>query len=200
MKTMITTLLIALMTLSAFGQRLNDERPPRGGQYAIGSSMHGGGPPRGGMSGMHGNKGAMLGRALQNPEIAEAIGLTEEQQDAIAEQMMDLQEKHIDLKAELEKSALQQARLMMDESVDQAVLMEAVEETGRIRTALAKLKIEHLLFVRETLTPEQIDQIKERIHDRMHQRRRQKDQDGKYDSTRRRGSRSEDRPRRGGKK
>ncbi len=105
------------------------------------------------------HKGA-LSRVLQNPEISEKLGLSEAQRTAIDEQMALLEQHQGELKKQIRKAALQQARLMTAEELDEAALMTAVEETGRLHTEQAKLRIRHLLFLRKTLTPEQTQGVR----------------------------------------
>lgn len=113
---------------------------------------------------------AMIARFVNNPEIAEEIGLTEEQVKTLREGMEDLKNKAKDLRAEMKKAAMEQAKLMTESAVDEEAVMEAVEKTGQIRTEIAKLQIKQLLLVKNTLTREQIEQTRQRMRERMKKR------------------------------
>jgi Spy/CpxP family protein refolding chaperone len=138
------------------------------------------------------DQNAMLGKALRHPRMAEELGLSAEQRQVIDEQLAALEEAHIELRAKMEKAALKQARLMTEKELDEAALMAAVEETGRIHTEMAKLRIRHLLFMQQTLTPEQVEKARSIIRERMkrhHQERSGEDgrqrREGQWDQNRR---------------
>ena len=167
MKNVFTMVVLsALLTLWAAGQDLETPQSPAGrrdGQTARMRQGHGGRKAEGGL----------FGRALQNREIAEKLGLSEEQRDAIREQVEDLKQEHIELKERLEAAAMNQARLMTADDLDESALMAAVEETGRIHTQQAKLRVRHLLFMRRILEPEQAEALRN-----MMRARRGADHDG----------------------
>ena len=116
------------------------------------------------------NPDMAMGHALRHPKIADRLGLSEEQRQAIEKEQVNFQKTHGELRAKMEKAALKQARLMTAEELDESALMAAVEETGRIHTEMAKLRIRHLLFMRKTLTPKQIEQARTAIRSRMKSR------------------------------
>ncbi len=158
-------ILVAMLTLQAVGQEQQptERRSVRGPAGAKGGGREQRRPGA--------DQDIMMGQALRNPRMAEKLGLSEEQQQAIEGQLAELQKAHNSLRAGMEQAGLQQARLMMAEELDEAALMAAVEETGRIRTELAKLRIRHLLFMRKTLTPEQIKKARSAIRDKMKKHR-----------------------------
>ena len=75
---------------------------------------------------------------------------------------------------------------MSESTPDEKAILAAVEKAGRIRTDQAKLKVKELLLIRKTLTPEQIEKIKELIRQRMNKNREEGN-----------GKRGKDRPERG---
>ncbi|MDA0576989.1 MAG: Spy/CpxP family protein refolding chaperone [Verrucomicrobia bacterium] len=115
-----------------------------------------------------GHELAAIGRLINNPKIAEAIGLTDAQVNTLREGMFDFREQRAKLKADLEVAAIQQARVLTADPVDEKALMEAVEKTGAIRTEVAKIEMKALLMVRNTLTEEQREKTREMVRRRGH--------------------------------
>ncbi len=157
--------LVAMLTLQSFGQeQVQSERRKFQGSSGQKSGLRE-------QRRLDKNQNVMMGQALRHPKVAEKLGLSEEQREAIDQELKALQKRQIELRAEMEEAALEQARLMSATELDEAALMAAVEETGRIHTKMAKLRIKHLLFMRKTLTPEQIQQARTIIRERMKSRR-----------------------------
>jgi len=109
----------------------------------------------------------LLKRIVTSPEFAEEIGLSEDQAETLKADMYELKLREIDLRAELEKSALEQARLMTENTVDEAALMKAVEKTGAVRTEIAKQRVQELLTVKKILTVKQLKKARKILQPRM---------------------------------
>lgn len=171
----------AMLTLQAVGQE-NEGGERRGFRGLAGQG------PKSGLRDKRRpdmDQNAMLGKALRHPRMAEELGLSEEQRQAIDERLAALEEAHIELRAKMESAALKQARLMTAKELDEPALMAAVEETGHIHTEMAKLRIRHLLFMRQTLKPEQVEKARSIIRERM--KRHQQDRSGEDGRHRREG-------------
>ena len=169
----IGIILLALLSLHAVGQEQD------GGVSRNFRGPGADGPPNGRREQRREmDQNAMLGKALRHPRVAEKLGLTQAQRRAIDERLASLEEAQIALRSELEKAALKQARLMMAEKLDEAALMAVVEETGRIHTEMAKLRIQHLLFMRQTLTPDQVEKARSIIREGQKQRHKQGSEEG----------------------
>lgn len=98
--------------------------------------------------------GDPLLRAVMNPKVAEAIGLTDEQKAKIKElrnggSSRELQEK-------FRKGQELQSKLLRAETVDEAAVMAAIDETWEARKELAKAQTRRVIAVRSILTPEQV--------------------------------------------
>jgi len=117
---------------------------------------------------------ALLEKMLGNPELVEEIGLSKEQVAGLKEGTFEMRKDEIRLGADLQLAALQQARLVQDPEASEEDIMEAVEETGRIRTEIAKLHMRRLIMVRETLTPEQQEKVHEMVRRHMRKRMQQR--------------------------
>ena len=171
-----TTAAVALGVLLA-GQGYAQEIPPNG--------PFGGGPgaaprerrerqpgERAGFSrGGAGMQNEMLFRMLQDPQVVKEIGLSDDKATALKEGFRKVQERQIDLQAELDKLNLQQTSQIAgllgnrDSKADEA--LKTVEEMGRINTELSKLAVERILIVRENLDDAQIRKAREIGEERM---------------------------------
>jgi Spy/CpxP family protein refolding chaperone len=144
---------------------------PRG-EGPMGHGMGGRRQHDGGPGGKHiDGHGHMLERIVHSKAVAKKLGLDEAQVDTIRKALFDIKMEEVELRAKLEKAALNQARILMQDDVDEGALMESVEETGNVRTELAKLRIKPLLVIRETLTPEQLEQARTLLRQTMRQRK-----------------------------
>ncbi|MCE9614568.1 MAG: hypothetical protein K8T26_09850 [Lentisphaerae bacterium] len=153
--------------------------PPGGGPD--GPQPQGGGPGMGPGGGM---EGALLGRILNSPKVAADLGLTEAQIQTLRNGAFDIQEQRVKLKADLELAAIQQARLLTGDTLDEKALMAAVEKTGAVRTELAKTEMRGLLLMRNTLSAEQRDKVREMMRKHMANRPRDERGQGKGDRPR----------------
>lgn len=155
-----------------------------GGRF--GQDREGRGPGnRQGMGGQGGQRKPpmemMIGKLIQNPEAAEKLGLTEEQISKIKNGTEEIRTGMQELTEKMRSAAEEQVKLLQGDTIDEAALMAAVEKTGAIRTEIAKLKIRGLILVKTTLTPEQVQKIKQFIHHRrqqMNERRGRGPRDG----------------------
>lgn len=113
---------------------------------------------------------------INHPEIAEEIGLTEEQIKTLRDSMYEMKKQEIRLEAEKKLAAMEQARLLTESTIAEEAVMAAVEKTSKIAAELARLKVKQLLLVKKTLTPEDIKKIeklmREHMRDRMQERRK----------------------------
>jgi len=113
----------------------------------------------------------MLFRMLQDPQVVKEIGLSDDKATALKEGFRKVQERQIDLQAELDKLNLQQTSQIAgllgnrDSKADEA--LKTVEEMGRINTELSKLAVERILIVRENLDDAQIRKAREIGEERM---------------------------------
>ncbi len=194
MKRSMVFLVATTVALGSFGQEI----PPTG---PFGGGGGGGAPERGerrqemrermGMrqQGTFMRDGAaggneMLIRLLQNPQTVAELGLGDEKAAALRDAFLKIQEKQIDLQAELAKLNLKQADLVAsllaerDKSAEET--LKQVEAIGEINTALSKLAIDRILAIREHLTDDQIAKAREIANSRAEQmRERMRDAGGR---------------------
>ena len=100
-------------------------------------------------------KSKLLERILKNPEMAERIGLSEEQEKTLRDGFFDLGKQKIAKTAELKLAAMEQARILTESEINETALIAAVEESGHLRTELAHLQMKKLLLMRRTLDDQQ---------------------------------------------
>jgi Spy/CpxP family protein refolding chaperone len=120
---------------------------------------------------------AMIMHALRNPQVADKIGLSEEQRETISRKVEKLEDRTLTLKYKMEKASLKQARLMTAKDIDEKALMDVIDELGEYRTQMAKQKIGMLIFMRKTLTPEQAKNMREIMRERMRKNKKEHGED-----------------------
>jgi len=113
----------------------------------------------GGPEGRPGGGQEMLLKMITSPRFSEELGLTEEQRSQIHDELWDLRAKGEKLHDQMQETGRRQAELLVADPFDEAALMAAIEETGRIRTELAKLRVRPLIVLREVLTADQLQTI-----------------------------------------
>ncbi len=129
----------------------------------------------------------MLVRLLENSKLAKEAGVTEEQIAAVKTKLDVLRKEQIDLRAELEKAGMEQARLIADKSVEETALMAAVDKTSEVNAKMARNRMKQLLIVKQTLTPEQTEKIRAVMRERIGKNR---DGAGRMDRGPRQGDKS----------
>ena len=107
---------------------------------------------------------------IKNSELAEKIGLTDEQRASLRESMKRAQAESRELQEEVQKAAQQQARLVTEDEVDDEAVMNAVDRVFDARKAMAKIRMRQFLLLRKTLTPEQIESARQLVRNPAHRR------------------------------
>ena len=154
---------------SAFHERIEQAREKREGTaHGERQQRPGGGGP---------DAGALSERLISNPRVQERLGLSEEQRAKLRTEGEKLRAEQQRLNKALEDAALKQARILTGEAFSESELMQAVEETGRIRTELAKNRMQHMLLMRNVLTPDQTENMRKMIQERRREGERGRDQD-----------------------
>jgi Spy/CpxP family protein refolding chaperone len=154
----------------------------RGGPGGLGMFREDG-PPGGGQE-------ALVDQILSDPDVLKGARLTDDQVAALKSGLEQARKDSLPLRTELEKLGLEQARLLLDSPINEPALMRVVEKTGEVRVQLAKLRMKGLVLVKQTLTAEQMEELKQAVRRKAHERL------GRWAEERRGGPR--DRPRREG--
>jgi Spy/CpxP family protein refolding chaperone len=154
-------------TRAGEGERREAKTPPR---ERLDPALH---------TGMQEHVEALVDRMAASAELRAELGITEEQASAIRDGIFELRRKQVDLRAALEKAGLEQARLMMQPQVDEEAVMKVIDEAGRNRSELAKLRVRELLLVKRTLTQEQLNGLRKNLRERLHKRGKAADSEKK---------------------
>lgn len=150
----------AAMTFAAFAQEPADSaegskaRPMRPDRAAMRSMR----PP------MMMGQGAFdpLMRAVMNPQVAEKIGLSEDQKTKIAA-LKGENRANRDLQAKVKAGMDRQVELLKAEKIDEAAVMKTIDEVFEARKEMAKAQTKRMIQVRSILTPEQVTKALEAI-------------------------------------
>ena len=101
-----------------------------------------------------------FGRWWENPKIAQAIGLTDDQK----KKMDDIFQQHrlnlIDLHANLEKAEVQMGPLIEADQPNEAQVLAQIDKVAQARAELEKADARMLFDVRKTLTADQWQKLK----------------------------------------
>jgi len=109
--------------------------------------------------------------ALNQPRVAEKVGLDDKQREAIAEKLHEYESVRAEMREKLKDASVRQAKLMMAKKPDEKALMAVIDEMGRYRTAVAKERVKLILFMRSTLKPEQMQTVHRIMREKMRKRR-----------------------------
>ena len=133
---------------TAFAQGPGDGPPP------MERSFHAGGP----------------GRWWDNPNVAQQIGITDDQK----KKMDDIFQQHklqlIDLKAAVEKQEAIMEPLIQADQPDEAKILSQIDAIAQARAELEKANARMLLSIRTMLTPDQWKKLRAVVHQRMQER------------------------------
>jgi periplasmic protein CpxP/Spy len=124
------------------------------GMPGTGMGMRMGGP------GM-GMRGPGPGKWWKNPELAQKIGLTDDQISKMEKIFQDSRLKLIDLHATLEKQEAILEPLVQADHPDENRVLAQIDQVAQARAELEKANARMLLGIRNVLTPEQWKQLKE---------------------------------------
>lgn len=123
----------------------------------------------GAMMGGDGAQEAIIGKIANNPRIISELGLSDDQVKTLKNSTEEMRKQHEDFQKQLKEAGLEQAKLMIGDSMDENAILAAVEKTGKIRTEMAKARIKHMLLVKKTLTPAQTGKIRDMVQSHMKQ-------------------------------
>ena len=124
-------------------------------------------------------EGMALRMLLGDSRAAKELGLSEAQITQIRESVSGSAEELKDLNARIEKAALRQAELMKADKLDEEAVMKAVQETGDLRTQIAKIRIKQLIAAHKVLTPEQLAKVRAMMANRVQQVRQRLQEGGR---------------------
>ena len=101
-----------------------------------------------------------MGQWWRNPEVAEKIGLSDQQKQQLEKISQDSRLKMVDLRANLEKQRVILMPMLQTYRPDQAAVLAQVEKVSQARAALEKQRVQSMLASRGVLTEEQWNKLK----------------------------------------
>jgi Spy/CpxP family protein refolding chaperone len=102
-----------------------------------------------------------MGSWWNNPEIAEKIGLNDQQKQQLAKISQASRLKMIDLRADLEKQQVILGPMLQTYHPDEAQVLAQVEKVSQARAAVERQRIQTMLATRNVLTEDQWNKLKE---------------------------------------
>ena len=103
-------------------------------------------------------------RAVMNPKVAEKIGLSAEQKEAL-KAAQPVRGANRELQAKVRAGTSRQVELLKAEKIDEAAVMAAIDEVFEARKEMAKEQTRRMIAVRSILTPEQVSKALESMRD-----------------------------------
>jgi len=116
-----------------------------------------------------GSEGIIMRMLSGDPRTAQEMGLSDEQIKAIKDAMASADKEMTEMNVKLVQVARHQSELWKAEPFDEEALMKAVQESGELRTQIAKLRIKQVIAAHKVLTPEQRAKLRETMKQRMEQ-------------------------------
>lgn len=98
----------------------------------------------------------------QEKRVKAGLELTPEQKDKIMETRLNFQKDKIKLKADMKIAQLELKSLMREEELNKTEIYKKIEYLGNLKTQLAKYRVDQRMAIRDILTKEQLDKLKER--------------------------------------
>ena len=120
---------------------------------------------RGGFGERRGEFG--LARLLNNPEIRDKVGITDEQAGKIRQEETEFRKTQIRDRADLEVKRIDLENLISAEKPDRAAIDAKLQEISAARLTLEKSAVHFRLTMRDAITPAQ----REKLHQLMSERR-----------------------------
>jgi Spy/CpxP family protein refolding chaperone len=112
-----------------------------------------------------------LSRILSNPEIEQKVGVTPEQVAKIRQQETAFRKTAIQQRADLEVKQIDLRDLLGADKPDRAAIDRQLQAISSSRLAMDKSRIDFRLNMKDALTPEQREKLRQAIKDRAQARR-----------------------------
>ncbi len=143
----------------------------------------------------HGGMSGGIDRLINNPKVREELGITDEQVERLKDVKAELSEQREDLIAEMKEARKEQMELMQADELDKKAIMTAINQSGKLRTKLDKLRVEGLFRVQDILTEEQLGEVKERMRKGIKKQREKHENNGGKNNNKRHSKRDKDQER-----
>ena len=110
------------------------------------------------------------GRWWDNPDVAQQVGITDDQKKKMDDIFQQNKLKLIDLKAAVEKQEAIMEPLIQADQPDEAKILSQIDAIAQARAELEKANARMLLGIRTTLTPDQWKKVRAMVQTRMESR------------------------------
>lgn len=104
--------------------------------------------------------GGPMGEWWKNPELAQKIGLSDQQTQQLDKISYDSQLKMIDLRATLEKEQLMLGQMLQADHPNENEVLGQVDKVSQARAAIERARVQRMLAIRNVLTVEQWQKLK----------------------------------------
>jgi Spy/CpxP family protein refolding chaperone len=120
----------------------------------------------------HGRPGFMLARLVNNPDIREKLGITDDQAAKIRQQSSAFRISEVRSRADVQVKRIELRDLLTADNPDRAAIDSKLEEISAVRLASAKARVDYFLSMKDALTPEQRQKLKDMMMNRFQGRGR----------------------------
>jgi len=107
-----------------------------------------------------------LSRLLNDPEIRQKVGISSEQVAKIRQQELTFRKSEIRQRADLEVKRIDLRELLEADKSDRVAIDRQLQEISTSQLAMAKLRVDFRLNMKDALTPEQREKLKQALRDR----------------------------------
>ena len=116
-----------------------------------------------------------IDRLINNKEVRERLQLTDDQIARLKDIRDDLAEQRKEVMQEMREVREQQMKLMRADKLNKKEIMHKVNEFGKLRTKMERLRIRQLFAVNDVLTDEQLAQVKARMREKMNEAKKRRE-------------------------
>ena len=155
-KSVLFIVAIALLITGAVNAQPDNCFGPRD-DCRFGKGMRHDGPGPGRHMDMEGHRGFGAQGILT---FADEIGLTDDQISEIKEMTVAFKLKQVDARAEMQKEQIKLRTMMRDENSDENTVNAAIDKVAQLNAQLKKMRYNHSQKVRNILTDEQKEKLK----------------------------------------
>jgi Spy/CpxP family protein refolding chaperone len=103
---------------------------------------------------------------LNDPEIRQKVGISSEQVAKIRQQELTFRKSEIRQRADLEVKRIDLRELLEADKSDRVAIDRQLQEISTSQLAMAKLRVDFRLNMKDALTPEQREKLKQALRDR----------------------------------
>ncbi len=116
---------------------------------------------RGGVGRVAGRLGVL--RTLTDPDVRDRLGLSAAQRESLDALLFESAKRAVRLQSDLKSLRLEMLEQMRTDQPERAALEAKIDEIGAVRSNLARMRLDAFFQIRELLTPEQRDLLRENL-------------------------------------